>query len=186
MLPRWFAVLSLLLNPAPLLAQQPAELPNESRTSAAQELEAVVTEAKNVTNENAVVSITARAAMLLSYSDPTRAEKMLLDLWKFSNGQRDKGFNRTHAKVLILKSLYSRNPKLARRLMSEGAESASSLPGFDEDSEVPGRLASGLMDVDPSSAAAVLQQSLARAITPATLSALLRLRERDYLLADYV
>lgn len=187
MFPRWFIALSLLLNPIPLLAQQPVELTNENPTSAVQELEAVVAEAKNVTNENAVVSITARAAMLLSYSDPSRAEKMLLDLWKFSNEPRGKGFDRSHSKVLILKSLYSRNPKLARRLMSDGqSQSGSSLPGFDEESEVPGRLASGLMDVDPSSAAAVLQQSLARSITPATLGALLRLRERDYLLGDYV
>jgi hypothetical protein len=187
MLSRWFVVLSLLLNPVQLLAQQPAELVSENPTSAAQELEAIVTEARNVTHENALVSITARAAMLLSYSDPPRAEKMLLDLWKFSNEQRGKGFDQSTAKLLILKSLYSRNPKLARRLMSEGqAQSGSSLPGFDDESGIPGRLASALMDVDPSSAAAVLQQSLARSITPATLGALLRLRERDYLLGDYV
>lgn len=187
MLPRWFIVLSLMFSPIPLLAQQPAKLPNENPTTAAQELEAIVSEAKNITNENAVVSITARAAMLLSYSDPTRAEKMLMDLWKFSNEQRGKGFDRSHAKVLILKSLYSRNPKLARRLMSEGQEQGgSSLPGLDDESAVPGRLASALMDVDPGSAAAVLQQSLSHAVTPATLGALIRLRERDFLLGDYV
>ncbi len=187
MLARWFIVVSLLLSPIPLLAQQPAELANGNPNSAPQELEAIVTEAKNVTNENAVVSITARAAMLLFYSDPPRAEKMLLDLWRFSNEQRGKGFDRSEAKLLVLKSLYSRNPRLARRLMSEGqGQSGSSLPGFDDESEVPGRLASALMDVDPSSGAAVLQQSLARGITPATLGALLRLRERDHLLGDYV
>ncbi len=187
MLPRWFVVLSLLLNPIPLLAQQPAELPNENPTSATQELEAIFTEAKNVTNENAVVNITARAAMLLSYSDTARAEKMFLDLWKFSHEQRGKGFDRSQAKLLILKSMYSRNPKLARRLMSEGQEqSASSLPGLDDESAVSGRLASALMDVDPASAASVLQQSLSQAVTPATLGALIRLRERDFLLGDYV
>ncbi|HEX5702832.1 MAG TPA: hypothetical protein VFX97_06515 [Pyrinomonadaceae bacterium] len=187
MLPRWFIVVSLLLSPIPLLAQQAAELPNENPSSVAQELEAIVTEAKSVTNENAVVSITARAAMLLFYSDPPRAEKMLLDLWKFSNEQRGKGFDRSQAKLIILKSLYSRNAKVARRLMSEGqGQSGSSLPGFDDESEVPGRLASALMDVDPPSAASVLQQSLSQAVTPATLGALIRLRERDFLLGDYV
>ena len=187
MLPRCFVILSLLLNPIPLFAQQPSELSHDGETSATQELEAIVTEAKNVTNENAVVSITARAAMLLSYSDPGRAEKMLLDLWKFSNEQRGEGFDRSQAKLLVLKSLYSRNPKLARRLMSEGqTQRASSLPGLDDGSEMPGRLASALMEVDPGSAAAVLQQSLSHAVTPATLGALIRLRERDFLLADYV
>ncbi|HEV2883607.1 MAG TPA: hypothetical protein VGW36_02055, partial [Pyrinomonadaceae bacterium] len=132
-------------------------------------------------------SITARAAMLLYYSDPARAEKMFLDLWKFSNEQRGKTFDRPAAKILILKSLYSRNAKLARRLMSEGqGQVGSSLPGLDDESEVPGRLASALMDVDPGSAAAVLQQSLSHAVTPATLGALIRLRERDFLLGDYV
>ena len=105
MLPRWFVVLSLLLSPIPLSAQQPAELPQENPTSARQEIEAIVTEVKNVTNENAVVNITARAALLLSYSDPARAEKMLLDLWKYSNEQRSKDFDRSQAKLLILKSL---------------------------------------------------------------------------------
>lgn len=184
---RSFIVLCLLLTPTLLSAQQPAEVPNEPPSAPAQQLEAIITEAKDVPNENARVNITARAAMLLSYSDAARGEKLLLDLWKFANEPRDPSFNRQHAKVLILKSLYSRNAKLARRLMAEGqSPGGSSLPGFDAESEVPGRLASALMDVDPGSAAAVLQQSLSRAVTPATLGALIRLRERDSLLADYV
>jgi hypothetical protein len=171
----------------PLWAQQPAEVPNDSPNAAAQQLEAIITEAKNITDENAVVNISARAAMLLSYSDPPRAEKMFLDLWRFSNEQRDKTFDKQRAKILILKSLYSRNAKLARRLMSEVQSLASSsLPGLDTESEVSGRLASALMEVDPGSAAAVLQQSLSRAVTPATVGALTRLRERDSLLGDYV
>lgn len=187
MLTRTFIVVSLLLSPFPLLAQQPSEGANENPNSAAQELEAVVSEAKKVTNENALVNITARAALLLSYSDPVRAEKILLDLWKFSTEQRGKDFDVSHAKLLILKSLYSRNPKLARRLMSEGQEkSRSAVPGLDEESGVPGRLASALVDVDPASAAAALQQSLSHAVTPATLGALIKLRERDFLLSDYV
>ena len=184
---RCLIVLCLLITPIPLWAQQPAEVPNENPNAAAEQLEAIIVEAKAVPNENARVNITARAAMLLSYSDAARGEKLLLDLWKFSHDPRDPSFNRQHAKVLILKSLYSRNPKLARRLMSEGqSQGGSSLPGFDAESEVPGRLASALMDIDPGSAAAVLQQSLSRAVTPAMLGALSRLRERDSLLGDYV
>ena len=187
MLRGWFVVLSLLLNPILLLAQQPAEVLKENSATAAQELEAIVTEAKSVTDENAVVTITARAAMLLSYSDPTRAEKMLLDLWKFSNEPRGKSFDGPSARVLILKSLYARNAKLARRLMlGKKEQGGSSLPGFDDESAVPGRLATALMDVDPGSAAAVLQQSLSHGVTPATLGALTRLRERDFFLGDYV
>ena len=189
MFTRFLLVACLVLNLIPVAAQRRADVSNERRATADQELEAVITEAKNVTDENAMVSITAHAAMLLSYSDPARAENIFLDLWKFSVNQKGKDFDKQRAKVLVLKYLYMRNAKLARRLMSEARrQSDSSLPsmGLDDESIVPGKLASSLIDVDPTSAAAVLQEALSRAVTPSTVGALTRLRERDFWLGDYV
>lgn len=170
-------------------AQRPIKPSTESRAAAAQELERVITEAKNVSDENAMVNITARAAMLVSYSDPQRAEKMFLDLWKFSNDATSKDLDKQTAKLLILKNLYTRNAKLARRLISEEkSQSDSSLSsiGLDDESTVPGKLASSLLEVDPAYAAEVLQQALSSAVNPAAVGALARLRETNSLLGDYV
>src|SRR5687767_11863655 len=119
MLLRLFIVLCLLLHPIHLLAQQPEQVLNEGPAVAAQELETLITEAKSLTNKNARVNITARAAVLVSYSDPARAETMLIDLWRLASEQSDNDLDKQRAQVLILKYLHSRNPQLARRLMSE-------------------------------------------------------------------
>jgi hypothetical protein len=189
MLSRLLLIVCLLLNLIDAAAQQRAEVSNESRIAAAQELEGIIKEAKNLNNQNAFVNISARAAMLISYSDPVRAEQMFLELWKFSNEQTGKDFDKLHAKVLLLKYMYSRNAKLARRLMSEApAESQSSLPPMlrNDEQTLPGKVALALMDFDPTSAAGLLQQSLSRGVTPQTVAALSRLRERDFFLGDYV
>jgi len=179
----------LLFNLVQGTAQRPVKPSTESRDVAAQELERVITEAKNVSDENAMVNITARAAMLVSYSDPQRAEKMFLDLWKFSNDSTSKDLDKQTAKLLILKNLYARNAKLARRLISEERsqrDSTLSSIGLDDESAVPGKLASSLLETDPAYAAEILQQALSTAVNPATVGALSRLRETNSLLGDYV
>lgn len=190
MLLRWVIVLCLLLHPIHLLAQQPAQVLTGPALGA-QELEALITEAKSLTNENARVDITARAAVLVSYSDPARAERMLIDLWRLVSEQSDNDFDKQKAKILILKYLHSRNPQLARKLMSERAQQQkSSSPlrslGFDDESKFDGQLARALLDTDPASAAAVLEQSLSTGITIASVGALTTMRESNFLLADYV
>lgn len=186
-----FIVLCLLLHPIQLLPQQPAQAANEGPAVAVQELEAVIIEAKSLTNENARVNIMARAAMLVSYSDPARAEKILMGLWRFVSEQSDNELDKQKAKVLILKYLHSRSPQLARKLMSEGPQQQkSSSPlgplGLDDESKFDGQLARELLDTDPASAAAILEQSLSTGITIASVGALTTLRERNFLLADYV
>lgn len=190
MVSRWLLVACLLLNAVPLKAQQSAAVPNESG-SAVEELESVIIDAKQIPDENARVNIAARAAMLLSYSDPARAEKMFLDLWRIASEQADNEFDKQKAKVLILKYLHSRSPQLARRLMSERPlQQNSSSPlralGLDDESKFDGQLARALLHTDPASAAAVLEQSLSTGITISSVGALTTLRERDFLLADYV
>lgn len=189
---RWVIISCLLLNPALSIAQQPVDRAKDDRAIAEQEIESVVTEANKLNNQKyATVNITARAAMLVSYSDPVRAEKMLIDLWQIASEQADNDPNKQKAKVLILKYLHSRSPQLARKLMSERPQlQKSSSPlralGLDDESKFDGRLARALVDTDPASAAAVLEQSLSTGITISSVSALTTLRERDFLLADYV
>lgn len=191
MLSRMLIVASILLTPAQLLAQQTVDLRKENRAAAAQELEAVINEAKNLDNKNTIVNIRARAAMLVSFADPIRSENMFLEVWKFANEQTDKAFDKEQAVILILKYLFSRNPKLARRLMAEQPKQDSSMGqsramGRDDDLKRTGKLASELLDTDASAAAAMLEQSLSTAVTPGSVGALSRLREKDSLLSDYV
>jgi hypothetical protein len=188
---RWIILVCLAQTPTLVVAQGPAEGLKGSRVATTQELEDVITEAKRLSDKNAFVNITARAAAVISLSDPARAETMFLDLWKFSNAPTDKNFDAQRARVHILKYLHSRNSKLARRLIAERlSEDGSSNPartvGFDEESQLPGKLAAALLDTDPSAAAAVLEQNLATAVTMQGVAALARLREKNFLLGDYI
>src|SRR5687767_1657981 len=175
---RWMIISCLLLSPALSIAQQPVDRAKDDRAIAEQEIESVITEANKLNNQKyATVNITARAAMLISYSDPVRAEKMLLDMWRLVGEQTDNGFDRRKARVLILKYLHSRNPKLARRLMTElpqqdKSSSLSRAPGFDDESKLDGQLARALLDTDPAAGAAVLEQSLSAGVTMPSVAAL--------------
>src|SRR5687768_9790615 len=105
---KWIITLCLLLTPATLIAQQDAKGLKENRSSSAEELENIITEAKRLNDKNAYVNITARAAALISLSDPARGEQMFLDLWKVSNIEGDKTFDASQARLQVLKYLHSR------------------------------------------------------------------------------
>lgn len=190
MLRRLFTVCLVMVAPILGTAQEAVGVV-PSRQTVAQELEEVITEAKRLNNKNAFVNLSARAAALISLSDPTRGEAMFLELWKMSQVQGEKDFDSNKARIQILKYLYSRNSKLARRLLAErqaqskSTEAARSV-GFDEESQLPGNVAAALLDLDPGAAAAVLENNLTTAVTMEGLGALSQLRERNFLLADYI
>jgi len=186
MLSRMLIIGWILLMPVYLFAQQTA-VQNDNQTIA-QELESVIIEAKNVDNKNALVVIQSRAAMLLSFSDPARSEKMFLNVWKFINRQPDSDFDKQQAKLVVLKYLFPRNAKLARELLAEKPKtngSTSPAPA-DDDQRQAAKLASQLVDVDPSVAASLLERSLSTSATIAGIGALSRLREKDSFLSDYI
>lgn len=189
-MPKWIITFCLLLTPATLMAQGNAEGLKEKRSSPAEELENVITDAKRLTDKDAYVHITARAAALISLSDPARGEQMLLDLWKFSNSQADKNFDAQRARVMVLKYLHSRNSRLARQLIAERLRQDASTParlaGFDDESALPGKLAASLLDADAAAAASVLEQHLSIVVTTEGVGALVQLRQRNFLLADYI
>ena len=165
MISKLFIVASILLTPVYLLAQQTVDSQKESRSAAARELEAVITEAKNLDNKNAVVNVRSRAAMLVSFSDPIRSENMFLEVWKFVYDQADNDFDKGEAKLVILKYVFARNPKLARRLLAEQSKPEDSslqarAAGRDDDQRLAGKLASQLVETDASAAASLLEKSL--------------------------
>ena len=185
----FLVLLSMLLAPTCLSAQQP--VPKDSSSVAAQQLEAIVNEAEKLDNKNARVHIKSRAAMLVSFTDPARSEAMFLEIWKFTNDQTDEAFDKEQARLQILKYLSTRNLKLARRLLAEhsnadDAPKETGLPGDDKGLRIATKLAATLAETDPSSAAALLEDTLARGVTPLSVGALSRLREKNSFLSDYV
>lgn len=193
MLTKLLISLALLLAPVQLFAQTQV-LPPVTKTAkdtAAAELEAVIVEAGKLDDKLAITNVKARAAALISFSDPARSEMMFLEIWKFAKDQPDKDFDKEQALTLILKHLFPRNPKLAKQFLSaEPNPDDSSLElratGRDPSLRRTAKLASQLVDEDPRAASELLERNLSTGMTPAGLNALLRLREKDPLLSDFV
>jgi len=193
MLLKMLVMLAILLAPLHLWAQVPvvpSASPEIKRTAIA-ELESVVAEADRLDDKFAMISVKVRAAALVSLFDPERAELIFLDAWKFAKAQTDKDFEKEQAQSLILRHLFPRHPELARRLLNEATKSGvSSLEeratGHDPEPTRIANLAAQMVDEDPRTAAGLLEGSLSKGITPPGVNALMRLRERDALLSDYV
>src|SRR5687768_8439791 len=99
-------VVCLLFTPTFVIAQEAAKGLEDNRVTAAQELEDVIAESKKLNDKNAYVNIAARAAALISLSDPKRGETMFLDLWKMSQTKPEEDFDTNQARLHILKYLY--------------------------------------------------------------------------------
>jgi hypothetical protein len=115
---------------------------------------------------------------------------MFLQIWKLANEQTDTTFDKEQAKLQVLKYLFPRNSKLARRLLAQQTkpESSTQTGSFskNENTSLSSKLASELVDTDPGTAAALLEQSLSTNPTPGGIGALSRLREKDSMLSDYI
>jgi hypothetical protein len=193
MLTKLLISLALLLAPVQLWAQTQLFPPGSQtiKQTAAAELEAVIAEAGKLDDKLAVINVKARAAELVSLSDPVRSEMMFLEIWKFAKEQPDKDFDKEQALTLILKHIFPRNPKLAKQLLSEEPKpDESSLElratGHDPSLHRTANLAFQLVDEDPRAASELLERNLSTGMTPGGLNALVRLREKDPLLSDFV
>ncbi len=189
MLPRLLIACSFLLVTLTAVGQDLPDPRKDDHRVAAEELEAVILDARNLDNKAALVHIRSRAAMLLSLSDPARSESMFLDLWKFVNAQSDSDFDKQQARNTILKYLFPRNPKLARQLLAEkpkpdNPDSQAATP--EERERQTAKLARQLIESDTSAAASLLEKSLATSPSIEGVAALSRLREADSSLGDYV
>ncbi len=177
-------ILPLLLGPIQVLAQETKVDPKAANPMPFAELERVLEEAQKLNDKNAAVCVKAQAAMLLTFANPDRADKMFRELWKYTNSQTDKDFDKGRAKLQILRSLASRNPKLARQFLAE--QSTEETSSNEHEAQLEGKLAFQLADADASMAAALIEDSLQTEPTTAGMGALIHLREKDPLLSDYV
>lgn len=181
----------LLLFPLPLLAQPQTAPPQTTPASVATfELEAVISEAGKLDDKMGVITVKAKAAALISLTDPSRSDAMFVELWKMAKDEPDTNFEKERALMLIIKHVLPHNQKLAKQFLGEPKHEETDLQsratGRDPTLRRTARLASQLMDEDPRAASELLERSLPIAFTPAGLNALLQLRERDALLADSV
>ncbi len=178
--------LAILTGPLQVVAQTtsgPPPLTAVMKVTASAELEAVLAEVGKLDDKLAIVTVKARTAGLIALSDPIRSEIIFREVWKFSREQTDEDFEKGTALAVIVNELLPRNPKLAKQFLSEDATRGSS-----QDLEVNRRakLASRLVDENPRAASGILEDTLTRGVTPAGLAALLRLRDKNALLADFV
>lgn len=187
------ALTTVLLAPAQLWAQTQPQ-PTVSKTTLATaraELEAVLAEAGKLDDKLAIINVKARSAALVSLSDPVRSELLFREVWQFAKGQTDKDFDQEQALALILKYIFQRNPKLGKALLAEMPKSAEAstnarAPGSDAGLNRMTKLASQLVDDNPRAASEILDRTLSNGMTPSGLNTLLRLRDRDPLLSDFV
>jgi len=182
----------LLLIPLEICAQtsRSSAISKATRATAAAELEAVIVDAARLDDTLAIVTVRARAAGIVSLSDPIRAELMYRELWGFVKEQPDKDLDKDRARSLILRSLFPRNPTLARQILNDEKKEEVTLEtraaGYDPSQSRTAKLAAELVDDDPREASELLEASLTRGMTSAGLYALKRLRQRDPLLSDFI
>ncbi|HXT61419.1 MAG TPA: hypothetical protein VN696_00145 [Pyrinomonadaceae bacterium] len=114
---------------------------------------------------------------------------MFRAIWRFAN-QIENDSEKEQAKLLVLKYLFPQNPRLARQFLNDQPDTANTSKGSkaarESKSRLDARLASDLIDVDPSMAAAVVEQALITNPNPGAVSALVHLRDKDSFLSDYV
>jgi hypothetical protein len=169
---------------------RPPAISKATRATAAAELEAVIADAANLDDVLAIVTVKARAAGIISLSDPIQSELMFRELWRFVKERPDTDLDKDRARSLILRSIFPRNPALAKQLLNgekkEEVTLESRAAGHDPDQSRTAKLAAELVDEDPREASELLEASLTKGMTVAGLSALKRLRQKDPLLSDFI
>ena len=168
-------LLILILTSIPAQSQDRTTV-REKNELAVAELQEIMAESAKLDEKLAMVHVRARAAALMSYYDAVRSETMFRTLWRFANQQLERDSDKEQAKLLILKYVSSRNPKLAREFLA--AQSVNSSKAGDtarDSSHLNTKLAANLIDGDPSMAAALLERSLNSTPSPAGMGTLARL-----------
>jgi hypothetical protein len=183
--------ISLLILPIEGINAQTVTSPVSPYQHAAEELDSIIAEAPKLDDTLASITVRSRAAALLSFRDFARAEAMFLEVWAFAHQNLDEGAPRDRALTIVLKHLFPRHSKLAKRLLREEIQVGdlsltARASGRDPDLRTLARLSSELVDVNPAVAAILLEQSLSVGVTPAAITSLSGLRERDPLLSDVV
>ena len=112
-------IISMVLVPFEVIAQQPINARTQSNRLAADELESVITDSARLDDKLLMIAARSRAAALVSFSDREKSETMFLAIWRLAKQQDDQAFDKDRAFEQVLKYLFPRNPKLARRLLKD-------------------------------------------------------------------
>src|SRR5688500_3224089 len=81
------------------------------------EIERVFIDSAKLQNATVMVKLKARAANLLWSQDPEKAQKMMLDLFKYGEEQKDEYFDREGARTAILEAAISCDHDFAIELL---------------------------------------------------------------------
>ena len=181
-------ILSLFFLPA----YGQSKTDKETVQHALQVVETVITLSGSLGDKMATVRVKSKGAGLLWRSNPDRARLIFQSLWGWVTSLEEDGFDREQAYVEILKNLYPNDPAIADDLLSsiqrgkkdQEASLVSQMRGSDPSLARLNKLALELADDDPAMAVKLLDKSLAVSITPLSVSALNRLRQDDYNVAD--
>jgi hypothetical protein len=191
---RWLIFIMLWSTPISLLGQGQVDLVTSSRQRALQELESILVQTNDLTDRLAYVEVRAKAASLLWFHDPSRAQMIFRELWRQIEEHTDSPFDQEAARTALLENLFPRDRSMARSLLekaqgghkSEEALYSAQIAGTDQNLKRLARLSSTLVEQDTAMAAALLERSLSVSVSPAALFTLFRLREKEPHLADYI
>ena len=164
--------------------------PQLSNQPAVQELAGVIADAQNLPNRSDAFKVLSKSANLLWLSSPAKSRTMFQELWQLTEAGGDVDDLRTD----ILRYLAPRDPKLAATWLDQVSKISTDSGDVPYSQQVKGsnptaqrlnNLASKLVEQEDSTQAAkVLERALNVGVTPATLSTLTRLRQRNPALAD--
>lgn len=166
------------------------------RKLALEELANVIVEAQNLQNKTDAFKVLSKSANVLWLESPTKARSMFQHLWELTNQQDAENGDNEEARTDLLRYLTPRDAKLAAKMLDDAAVNnrtahaatfSQMAIGSDPVSRRLALLASKLVQQDDSAQAAkVLERALAISVTPAGLSTLTKLRQRNPVVTDRV
>lgn len=181
----------IVLGPITLFCSQdsPKVSPAER---AQQEVEGVYTEAKNLSDKRVAIRLQAQVARLLWPYSRDRARAIFQELWE--QVEQTKDIDREAARTEILRELFPRDPALATRWLEQiatghqrgSAPLKEQIGGTDPGLRPLAALSSQLVEQNPEIAAILLERHLSVSVSPHAFTSLLRLREKESRLADYI
>lgn len=161
---------------------------------AIQEAEAVQSAADRIDNPLAAIKVKAKAASILWTQSPEQSRIIFSKLWDKIESQSDNAFDKEEARIALLKYLFPKDRALANRLLKKTTDKSDDevvsdfdkINGRDPETRRLAFTAYSLADTDAVLAASVLEQSLARSTPPMIAPILMKIREKNPLLANYI
>ncbi len=168
-------IISVMFSTA--VGQTTPDLTAMRQQRAVQELTTALNET-HPTNKGSYVWVRAMTADLMWSQDEEKARRLFKDLWTWINKQDAVEFDKADSCSTLLVRLFKRDPTLARELISSETDAKN------ENQVI--KIASELVENQPSLAGELLDQAISRAPTLEALNVLARLQSRDLNAANEV